>query len=87
MEKIKLYKDFIKNYHLYRGEKYPKVEDPKKDFGLFPRCMTTMKMCEERGTEYLPMDELPDLTEKYEVYLKWQYFTDQPYFKVEAKVK
>ena len=49
--------------------------------------MTTMKMCEERGTEYLPMDELPDLTEKYEVYLKWQYFTDQPYFKVEAKVK
>ena len=35
MEKIKLYKDFIKNYHLYRGEKYPKVEDPKKILVFF----------------------------------------------------
>ena len=48
--------------------------------------MTTMKMCEERGTEYLPMDELPDLTEKYEVYLKWQYFTDQPKSRSESKI-
>ena len=60
--------------------------DPKKAFGLFPRCMTTMKMCEERGIEYLPMDELEDLAKKYEVHLKWQYFSDQPYFKVETRV-
>ena len=83
MEKIKLYKDFIKNY---RGKKYPKIEDPLKEFGLFPRCSTTMKMCEERGIEYFPMEELEDFLKKYEVYLKWQYFSDQPYFKVETRV-
>jgi len=84
MEKIKLYKDFIKNYH---GKKYPEVENPFKEFGLFPRCLTTMKMCEERGIEYFPMEDLEDFCKNYEVYLKWQYFSDKPYFKVEARVK
>ena len=83
MKIIKLYKDFTESHH---GNKYPEKIDPKKAFGLFPRCMTTMKMCEERGIEYLPMDELEDLAKKYEVHLKWQYFSDQPYFKVEARV-
>jgi len=45
-----------------------------------------MKMCEERGIEYFPMEELEDFLKKYEVYLKWQYFSDQPYFKVETRV-
>ena len=35
MEKIKLYKDFIKNYHLYRGRNISKVEDPKKEKVFF----------------------------------------------------
>jgi len=83
MAKLKLYKDFIKSY---RGNKYPENIDPNKDFGLYPRCMLSMQMCNEREVEYLPMEELKDLTKEFEVYLKWQYFLDEPYFKVEAKV-
>lgn len=83
MAKLKFYKDFIKSH---QGNKYPEDIDPKKDFGLYPRCMLSMQMCNERGVEYLPMEELEDLTKEFEVYLKWQYFSDQPYFKVEAKI-
>jgi len=83
MATIKFYKDFVENH---KGSKYPEIIDPKKDFGLYPRCMLSMQMCNEREVEYLPMEELEDLTKEYEVYLKWQYSSDQPYFKVEAKV-